>query len=248
MSQHIAFVTGAMGGLGTAFCQAFDKAGYKVVAAYHPEFDDKEAWLAEQKAEGFTNFIPVACDVGNYESCVDAAAEAEKLAGGVIDVLVNNAGITRDKFFTKMDKGQWDAVINTNLNSVYNVTQPFAAKMAEKGWGRVINISSVNGVKGQAGQTNYSAAKAGVIGFTKALAAEMATKGVTVNAITPGYVATKMVMAIREDILQSIVDTVPMKRLAKPEEIAGLAVYLASDLAGFITGATMNINGGLYYQ
>jgi acetoacetyl-CoA reductase len=161
---------------------------------------------------------------------------------------VNNAGITRDKFFTKMDKGQWDAVINTNLTSVYNVTQPFAAKMAEKGWGRVINISSVNGVKGQAGQTNYSAAKAGVIGFTKALAAEMATKGVTVNAITPGYVATKMVMAIREDILQSIVDTVPMKRLAKPEEIAGLAVYLASDLAGFITGATMNINGGLYYQ
>ena len=166
----------------------------------------------------------------------------------MIDILVNNAGITRDKFFTKMDKGQWDAVINTNLTSVYNVTQPFAAKMAENGWGRIINISSVNGVKGQAGQTNYSAAKAGVIGFTKALAAEMATKGVTVNAITPGYVATKMVMAIREDILQSIVDTVPMKRLAKPEEIAGLAVYLSSDLAAFITGATMNINGGLYYQ
>jgi acetoacetyl-CoA reductase len=147
-----------------------------------------------------------------------------------------------------MDQVQWNAVINTNLNSVYNVTSPFAAKMVEKGWGRIINISSVNGVKGQAGQTNYSAAKAGVIGFSKALAAELAAKGVTVNAIAPGYVATKMVMAIREDILQSIVDTVPMKRLAKPEEIAGLAVYLASDLAAFITGATMNINGGLYYQ
>ena len=248
MSQHIAFVTGAMGGLGTAFCQAFDNAGYKVVAAYHPEFDDKEAWLAEQKAEGFTSFIPVACDVTNLESCAAAAAEAEKLAGGVIDVVVNNAGITRDKFFTKMDQGQWSSVINTNLNSAYNVTTQFAAKMAEKGWGRIINIASVNGVKGQAGQTNYSAAKAGIIGFTKALAAEMATKGVTVNAIAPGYVATKMVMAIREDILKTIVDSVPMKRLAKPEEIGGLAVYLASDLAGFITGTTMNINDALYYQ
>ena len=248
MSQHIAFVTGAMGGLGTAFCQAFDKAGYKVVAAYHPEFDDKEAWLAEQKAEGFTNFIPVACDVGNYESCVAAAAEAEKLAGGVIDVLVNNAGITRDKFFTKMDKGQWDAVINTNLTSVYNVTQPFAAKMAEKGWGRIINISSVNGVKGQAGQTNYSAAKAGVIGFTKALAAELAAKGVTVNAIAPGYIATKMVMAIEASVLEKIVASVPMKRLGKPEEMGAACAYLSSENAGFLTGATLNINGGLYYQ
>ncbi len=248
MTQHLAFVTGAMGGLGTAFCQAFDKAGYKVVAAYHPEFDDKDAWLAEQKAEGFTNFIPVACDVSNYESCVAAAAEAEKLAGGVVDVLINNAGITRDKFFPKMEKGQWDAVIATNLTSLFNVTHTISPKMAERGWGRIINISSVNGVKGQAGQTNYSAAKAGVIGFSKALAAELATKGVTVNAIAPGYIGTDMVMAIKEEIRQGIIDTVPVKRLGKPEEIGAAVVYLASELAGYVTGATLNVNGGLYYQ
>jgi acetoacetyl-CoA reductase len=165
-----------------------------------------------------------------------------------VDILVNNAGITRDKFFAKMEKGQWDAVINTNLNSLFNVTHQVSAKMAERGWGRIINISSVNGVKGQAGQSNYSAAKAGVIGFTKALAQELAAKGVTVNAIAPGYIATKMVMAIKPEILQTIVDSVPMKRLGKPEEIGGLCAYLASDLAGFITGATININGGLYYQ
>ena len=137
---------------------------------------------------------------------------------------------------------------NTNLNSLFNVTQQVSAKMAERGWGRIINISSVNGLKGQAGQTNYSAAKAGAIGFTKALAQELAAKGVTVNAIAPGYIATKMVLAIKPEILQGIVDSVPMKRLGTPEEIGGLCAYLASDLAGFITGATININGGLYYQ
>lgn len=244
MSQHIAFVTGAMGGLGTAFCQAFDKAGYKVVAAYHPEFDDKEAWLAEQKAEGFTNFIPVACDVGNYESCVAAAAEAEKLAGGVIDVLVNNAGITRDKFFTKMDKGQWDAVINTNLNSVYNVTQPFAAKMAEKGWGRVINISSVNGVKGQAGQTNYSAAKAGVVGMTKAAAKELAHLGVRVNAIAPGLIRTAMTESMPQHVWDAKLSEVPMGRAGDPAEVAAVALFLASDLSSYMTGAVLEVTGG----
>lgn len=247
MTQKVALVTGALGGLGTAISQSLAKAGYKVVAAYHPEFDNKDAWVAEQAAEGFKDFVLVPGDVGDYESCRAMVAEAEAKAGP-IDVLINNAGITRDKFFVKMDKGQWDAVINTNLNSLFNVTHHVAGKMGERGFGRIINISSVNGVKGQAGQTNYSAAKAGVIGFSKALAAEFATKGVTVNVIAPGYVATKMVTAIREDILKSIVDTVPMKRLAKPEEIGGLAVYLASDLAAFITGATVNINGGLYYQ
>ncbi|MCB1966824.1 MAG: SDR family oxidoreductase, partial [Candidatus Accumulibacter sp.] len=165
-----------------------------------------------------------------------------------VDVLINNAGITRDKFFPKMEKGQWDAVIATNLDSLFNVTHTISPKMAERGWGRIVNISSVNGVKGQAGQTNYSAAKAGVIGFTKALAAEVAAKGVTVNAICPGYVATPMVMAIKPEILQGIIDTVPMKRLAKPEEIGGACAYLASDIAGFMTGSTMNICGGLYYQ
>ncbi|HEX8986344.1 MAG TPA: beta-ketoacyl-ACP reductase [Rhodocyclaceae bacterium] len=247
MTQRVAFVTGAMGGLGTAICQAFAKDGYKVVAAYHPQFDNKDEWLKEQQAAGFNDFIPVAGDVSDIESCKAMAAEAEAKAGP-IDILVNNAGITRDRMFAKMEKDQWDAVIATNLSSLFNMTKQVSAKMAERGWGRIINISSVNGVKGQAGQTNYSAAKAGVIGFSKALSQELATKGVTVNAIAPGYVATKMVMAIREDVLKSIIDTIPMKRLAKPEEIGALCSYLASDLAGYMTGATLNINGGLNFQ
>ena len=245
MTQRVAFVTGAMGGLGTAICQAFVKDGYKVVAAYHPQFDNKDEWLKEMEAAGFKDFVCVAGDVSKIEDCQAMAAEAEAKAGPV-DILVNNAGITRDRFFAKMEKDQWDAVIATNLSSLFNMTKQFSAKMAERGWGRIINISSVNGVKGQAGQANYSAAKAGVIGFTKALAQELATKGVTVNAVAPGYVATKMVMAIREDILKTIVDSVPMKRLAKPEEMGALCSYLASDLAGYMTGATLNINGGLH--
>ena len=245
MTQRTAFVTGAMGGLGTAICQAFAKDGYKVVAAYHPQFDNKDEWLKEMEAAGFKDFIPVAGDVTDLESCKAMVAEAEAKAGPV-DILVNNAGITRDRMFGKMEKDQWDAVISTNLSSLFNMTKQVSAKMAERGWGRIINISSVNGVKGQAGQTNYSAAKAGVIGFTKALSQELATKGVTVNAIAPGYVATKMVMAIREDVLKSIIDTIPMKRLAKPEEMGALCSYLASDLAGYMTGATLNINGGMH--
>jgi acetoacetyl-CoA reductase len=247
MTQRIAFVTGAMGGLGTAICQAFAKDGHKVVAAYHPQFDNKDEWLKEMEAAGFKDFVCVAGDVADIESCKAMVAEAEAKAGP-IDILVNNAGITRDKMFAKMEKDQWDAVISTNLTSLFNMTKQVSAKMAERGFGRIINISSVNGVKGQAGQANYSAAKAGVIGFTKALAQELATKGVTVNAVAPGYVATKMVMAIREDVLKSIVDTIPMKRLAKPEELGALCSYLASDLAGYVTGATLNINGGLYLQ
>jgi acetoacetyl-CoA reductase len=247
MTQRIALVTGAMGGLGTAICQELAKAGHKVVAAYHPQFDNKDEWLKEQEAAGFKDFIPVAGDVADIASVQAMVAEAEAKAGP-IDILVNNAGITRDKMFAKMERDQWDAVIATNLTSLFNVTKQVSAKMAERGWGRIINISSVNGVKGQMGQTNYSAAKAGVIGFTKALAAELAAKGVTVNAIAPGYVATKMVMAIREDVLKGIVDSVPMKRLAKPEEIGYACAFLANELSGFTTGATLNINGGLYYQ
>jgi acetoacetyl-CoA reductase len=161
-------------------------------------------------------------------------------------VLVNNAGITRDKFFPKMVKEQWDAVLATNLDSLFNVTHHVSPKMAERGWGRIVNISSVNGVKGQAGQTNYSAAKAGCIGFTKALAQELAHKGVTVNAVAPGYIGTEMVMSIKEEIREEIVQTVPMKRLGKPEEIGALVSYLCSDLAGYMTGAVLNINGGLH--
>jgi acetoacetyl-CoA reductase len=165
---------------------------------------------------------------------------------GPIDILVNNAGITRDKFFPKMDRAMWDAVISTNLTSLFNVTHGISPKMAERGWGRIINISSLNGVRGQAGQINYSAAKAGCLGFTKALALELVEKGVTVNAVAPGYIATKMVMAIRDDIRENIRNSIPMKRFGKPEEIGALCVYLASDLAGFITGATININGGMH--
>lgn len=247
MTQRVALVTGAMGGLGTAICQELAKAGHKVVAAYHPQFDNKDEWVKEMEAAGFKDFIPVAGDVADIASVQAMVAEAEAKAGP-IDILVNNAGITRDKMFAKMEKDQWDAVIATNLTSLFNVTKQCSAKMAERGWGRIINISSVNGVKGQAGQTNYSAAKAGVIGFTKALAQELAIKGVTVNAIAPGYVATKMVMAIKPEYLQPIIDSVPMKRLAKPEEIGYACAFLASDLSGFTTGATLNINGGLYYQ
>lgn len=244
MSQKVALVTGAMGGLGTAISQALANEGVKVVANCLPGFPQKEEWLAAQRALGF-EFVAAEGDVSDYESCREMIAKIEADVGQ-IDILVNNAGITRDKFFPKMEKPQWDAVINTNLNSLFNVTHHISAKMAERGWGRIINISSVNGVKGQAGQTNYSTAKAGVLGFTKALAAELATKGVTVNAIAPGYVGTEMVMAIREDIRQGIVDTIPMKRLGKPEEIGALCVYLSSELAGYITGATININGGLH--
>jgi acetoacetyl-CoA reductase len=189
MTQRVALVTGAMGGIGTAICQELAKAGHKVVAAYHPEFDKPAEWTKAMAEAGFNDFICVAGDVSDYDSCVALAAEAEAKAGP-IDILVNNAGITRDKMFGRMELAQWNAVISTNLNSLFNMTKQVSAKMAERGWGRIINISSLNGLKGQAGQTNYSAAKAGVIGFTKALAAEVAAKGVTVNAICPGYVAT----------------------------------------------------------
>ncbi len=247
MTQRVALVTGAMGGLGTAICQELAKAGHKVVASYHPQFDNKDAWLAEMSAAGFNDFVCVAGDVSSLEDCQKMVAEAEA-ACGQVDILVNNAGITRDRMFAKMERDGWDAVIATNLTSLFNMTKQVSAKMAERGFGRIINISSVNGVKGQAGQTNYSAAKAGVIGFTKALAAELAAKGVTVNAIAPGYIATKMVMAIKPEVLQTIIDSVPMKRLGKPEEMGAACVYLSSEGAGFMTGATLNINGGLYYE
>ncbi len=244
MTKKVALVTGAMGGLGTAICQAFAKEGMTVVANCLPGYSEKDAWLDGQKAQGF-EFLVAEGDVSDYDSCKVMIDKIESDIGAV-DVLVNNAGITRDKFFPKMETGQWQAVINTNLNSLFNVTHHISPKMAERGWGRIINISSVNGVKGQAGQTNYSTAKAGVLGFTKALAQELATKGVTVNAIAPGYIATDMVMAIRDDVRQAITDTVPMKRLGKPEEIGGLCAYLASEMAGYITGSTVNINGGLH--
>ena len=244
MAKKIALVTGAMGGLGTAICKSLSQSGFTVVANCLPNFPPKDEWLAKTKSEGF-EFAVAEADVTDFDGC---AAMVKKIEAelGPIDVLVNNAGITRDAMFKKMDKGQWDAVLSTNLDSVFNVTHQVLPGMADRGWGRVINISSVNGVKGQFGQANYSAAKAGILGFTKALAQEVVKKGVTVNAVSPGYVATDMVMAIREDVRAQIVAQIPAGRLALPEEVADSVSFLASEKAAYITGANLSVNGGLH--
>jgi acetoacetyl-CoA reductase len=243
MSQKIAYVTGGMGGIGTAICQRLHHEGFKVIAGCGPTRDFNK-WLGEQKAHGYT-FYSSCGNVGNWDSTVEAFGKA-KSEHGPIDVLVNNAGITRDRMFLKMTREDWDAVIETNLNSMFNVTKQVVGDMVEKGWGRIINISSVNGEKGQAGQTNYSAAKAGMHGFTMALAQELANKGVTVNTVSPGYIGTDMVKAIRPDVLDKIVGTIPVKRLGKPEEIASIIAWLASDEGGYSTGADFSVNGGLH--
>ncbi|HET6829100.1 MAG TPA: acetoacetyl-CoA reductase [Ramlibacter sp.] len=243
MSQKIAYVTGGMGGIGTAICQRLHQDGFKVIAGCGPTRDYNK-WLAEQKAQGFTFHVSVG-NVSEWESTVDAFSKA-KQEHGPIDVLVNNAGITRDRMFLKMTREDWDAVIDTNLNSMFNVTKQVVGDMVEKGWGRIINISSVNGEKGQAGQTNYSAAKAGMHGFTMALAQELANKGVTVNTVSPGYIGTDMVRAIRQDVLDKIVGTIPVKRLGEPSEIASIIAWLASDESGYSTGADFSVNGGLH--
>ncbi len=241
--QRVAYVTGGMGGIGTAICQALHNAGFKVIAGCGPT-RDYQKWLDEQKALGYTFYASVG-NVGDWDSVVQAFAKA-KAEHGPIDVLVNNAGITRDRLFVKMTKEDWDAVINTNLTSMFNVTKQVVPDMIERGWGRIIQISSVNGEKGQAGQTNYSAAKAGMHGFTMALAQELASKGITVNTVSPGYIATDMVKAIRPDVLEKIVAQIPVKRLGEPREIASIVAWLASDDAGFATGADFSINGGLH--
>ena len=243
MSQKVAYVTGGMGGIGTAICQRLAKDGFKVIAGCGPTRDYNK-WLEEQKALGFTFFASVG-NVADWQSTVDAFSKA-KAEHGPIDVLVNNAGITRDRMFVKMTREDWDAVIDTNLNSMFNVTKQVVPDMVERGWGRIIQISSVNGEKGQAGQTNYSAAKAGMHGFSMALAQEMATKGVTVNTVSPGYIGTDMVKAIRPDVLEKIVATVPVKRLGEPSEIASIVAWLASEEGGYATGADFSVNGGLH--
>ena len=243
MSQKVAYVTGGMGGIGTAICQRLHKDGFKVIAGCGPTRDFKK-WLDEQKALGYTFYASVG-NVSSWESTVEAFTQA-KAEHGPIDVLVNNAGITRDRMFLKMTREDWDAVIDTNLNSMFNVTKQVVGDMVERGFGRIIQISSVNGEKGQAGQTNYSAAKAGMHGFTMALAQELAGKGVTVNTVSPGYIGTEMVRAIRQDVLDKIVATIPVKRLGTPEEIGSIVGWLAGDDAGFTTGADFACNGGLH--
>ena len=243
MTQRIALVTGGMGGLGEAICMKLARMGIKVLVTYSPGNVKHEQWLKEM-AERDYHFSAYPCDVADYDACAKMVDQVTKEVGP-IDILINNAGITRDMTFRKMTKPDWDAVMHTNLDSVFNVTKPIVDGMVERGWGRVINVSSVNGQKGAFGQTNYSAAKAGMHGFTKALALEVARKGVTVNTISPGYIGTKMVLAIPKDVLESkIVPQIPLGRLGKPEEVAGLCAYLASDEAAFVTGANIAINGG----
>jgi acetoacetyl-CoA reductase len=243
MAGRIAYVTGGMGGIGTAICQRLGRDGYTVVAGCGPSRDYNK-WLAEQKAEGFTFHASVG-NVGDWDSTV-AAFEKVKAELGGVDVLVNNAGITRDGMFRKMSRDDWNAVIETNLNSLFNVTKQVIDGMVDKGFGRIVNISSINGQKGQFGQTNYSTAKAGIHGFTMALAQEVASKGVTVNTVSPGYVGTDMVRAIRQDVLDKIVNGIPVKRLGLPEEIGSIVSWISSDEGGYATGADFSLNGGLH--
>jgi acetoacetyl-CoA reductase len=245
--KRIALVTGGMGGLGEAICIKLAALGYTVVTSYSPGNTKAQEWLQTMKQQGY-DFYAYLCDVTDWESC-RACVQRITAEIGPVDVLVNNAGITRDMTFKKMDKINWDAVMHANLDSCFNMSKQVCDGMVDRGWGRVINISSVNGQKGAFGQTNYSAAKAGMHGFTKALALEVARKGVTVNTISPGYIGTKMVTAIPKEVLDSkIIPQIPMGRLGKPEEVAGLVAYLASEEAAFVTGANIAINGGQHMQ
>lgn len=243
MTQRIAYVTGGMGGIGTSICRQLHDAGHKVIAGCGPT-RDAQKWLDEQKKDGYTFYASVG-NVSSWESTVEAF-EKVKAEHGNPDILVNNAGITRDGMFIKMTRAQWDEVMDTNLNSLFNVTKQVVEGMVAKGWGRIINISSVNGQKGQFGQTNYSTAKAAIHGFTMALAQEMAAKGVTVNTVSPGYIGTEMVRAIKPEVLEKIVATIPVKRLGTPEEIGSIVRWIASEEGGFATGADFSLNGGLH--
>jgi len=246
-NKRVALVTGGMGGLGEAICLKLAALGYTVVTTCSPTNTKSEQWVREMRERG-CEFHAFPCDVSDFDSCVACVKRITDEVGPV-DVLVNNAGITRDMTFRKMDRVNWDAVMHTNLDSCFNMTKQVCDGMVDRGWGRVINISSVNGQKGAFGQTNYSAAKAGMHGFTKALSLEVARKGVTVNTISPGYIGTRMVMAIPREILDSkIIPQIPIGRLGKPEEVAGLVAYLASEEAGFVTGANIAINGGQHMQ
>jgi acetoacetyl-CoA reductase len=247
MAKQIAVVTGGMGGLGEAISIKLHDAGYAVVVTCSPGNTGANEWLTRMEALG-RQFLAYTVDVADYDSCERCAAQIRAEVGPV-DILINNAGITRDASFRKLDKVNWDAVIRTNLDSVFNMTKPVCDSMVERGWGRIINVSSIIGSKGGFGQTNYAAAKAGMHGFTKSLALEVAKKGVTVNTISPGYIATKMVMAVPEEIRETkIIPQIPVGRLGQPDEVAALVLYLCSREAGFVTGANIAINGGQHLQ
>ena len=235
-----AIVTGGTRGIGAAISLALKSAGHRVVANYAGNDAAAEAFSAEHGID------VVKFDVGDFQACSDGLAAAEAKAGSAIDILVNNAGITRDTMFHKMTPEQWREVMSVDLDSMFNTTRPLIEGMRERGWGRIVNISSINGQKGQMGQVNYSAAKAGVIGFTKALAQETARKGITVNCVAPGYVNTEMVAAVPQKVLDGIIAGIPAGRLGEAAEIGALVTYLCSEEAGFMTGSTLTINGGQY--
>ena len=244
--KRIALVTGGVGGIGTAICKKLAADGHFVVANYAIP-GTEERWQKDMAAVGLNGAQSALAfgDVTDFDAMGEMVRKIES-DHGAVEILINCAGITRDATFRKMTPDQWRAVLSTNLDSVFNVTRHVIDGMVERGWGRVVNISSVNAVRGQFGQTNYAAAKAGILGFTKSLAQEVVKKGVTVNAISPGYVQTEMVMAIREDVRQKIVAEIPAGRLAMPEEVADAVAFLASDKAAYITGTNLSVNGGLH--
>jgi acetoacetyl-CoA reductase len=243
--QKIAFVTGGTGGIGTAICIGLAEQGRRVVAGYYPpEQEAAESWQKARKQEGY-DFEIAAGDVSDFEASNEMIADIEAKFGS-IDILINCAGITRDKTLSKMSHSQWDSVLRTNLDSAFNVTRNVVGPMAKNHFGRIVNISSVNGQKGQFGQANYSAAKAGLHGFTKAVAQELAGKGVMVNTVSPGYVKTEMTSAMPAEILDSIVSQVPVGRMATPEEVSYTVCFLTDDRNTYMTGANLPINGGMY--
>lgn len=245
MSKRVAFVTGGNGGIGSAVCQALAGRGDQVVAGYFPpEKEVAEAWQKEMQEHGISIAL-AAIDVSDFADCERVIRDVTEEFGSV-DILVNCAGITRDGTLKKMPDENWKAVISTNLDSAFNVTRHVINGMLERGWGRIVNIASVNGQRGQFGQANYSAAKAGMHGFTMAVALETAAKGVTVNTVSPGYISTAMTQAMPEEVLQSIVNSIPMRRMGKPEEIANAVAWLTSEENAYTTGANIPVNGGLF--
>ncbi len=241
--ERIALVTGGTGGIGTAICRALADAGAKVASAYHTA-GKGEQWQAEQKQAGY-DFHVVHVNIGDFDSCAKMIEDVTTKLGP-INILINNAGVTRDSTLKNMTLEKWQQVVNTNLDSIFNATKHVIDSMLERKFGRIINIASINGQKGQMGQCNYAAAKSGIHGFTKSLALEVAKKGITVNTVSPGYIATDMVMAVPETIREKIIATIPVGRLGEPEEIAELVAFLASDKSNFITGADFSINGGMH--
>lgn len=247
MNKQIALITGGMGGIGEAIAVRLFDAGYVVVVTHSPGNNSAMEWQARMEASG-RNFAAYPVDVADYASCQDCVARV-RTETGPVDILVNNAGITRDSSFKKLDQASWDAVLRTDLDSVFNMTKQVCSDMVERGWGRIVNIASIIGSKGGFGQVNYAAAKAGMHGFTKALALEVAGRGVTVNTVSPGFIATKMVTAVPKEILESkIIPQIPVGRLGQPEEVAALVQYLCSREAAFVTGANIAINGGQHMQ